>query len=130
VDAASAAPLAEFGATAFLDLLGSHVVLLANEDEARALTGAADPDAAVRALAERTGAAVVKRGAAGAAWSDGTDVVTVPAAPAEVIDTTGAGDAFAAGFLAAGGAGRTAVAAGVALAARAVGQLGARPVFT
>jgi sugar/nucleoside kinase (ribokinase family) len=130
VDAASAAPLEAFGADAFLELLGGGIVLLANEDEALVLTGVADPAEAARLLATRVGAAVVKCGAAGVVWSDGGAPVTVPASPADVLDTTGAGDAFAAGFLAAGGTGVRALEAGVALAARAIAQLGARPEFT
>jgi sugar/nucleoside kinase (ribokinase family) len=127
VDAASAAPLAEYGAAAFLDLIGTSGVLLANEDEALVLAGNDDPSVAVTALASQVGAAVVKRGAAGVVWSAGGEPVAVPAVPADVVDTTGAGDAFAAGFLAAGGSGPDALRAGVALAARAVGQVGARP---
>jgi sugar/nucleoside kinase (ribokinase family) len=69
---------------------------------------------------------VVKLGAGGARWGD----VHVPAEPVQVIDTTGAGDAFAAGFLSARlqGADRAAaLKAGCATAARAVAQVGARP---
>jgi ribokinase len=69
---------------------------------------------------------VVKLGAAGARWGD----VQVPAEPVEVVDTTGAGDAFAAGLLSArlNGADRAAaLKAGCAAAARVVGQVGARP---
>jgi sugar/nucleoside kinase (ribokinase family) len=127
VDAASAAPLAALGASAFFELVGADVVLLANGDEAQVLTGHDDPARAATALASRAGSAVVKCGAAGVVWSAGGEPVTVPAVPSEVVDTTGAGDAFAAGFLAAGGAGVHALEAGVGLAARAVAQLGARP---
>jgi ribokinase len=129
VDAASAAPLAKFGATAFLDLIGSDVLLFANSDEARVLTGSDDPATAAVALAARVGSAVVKRGGDGVVWAAGADPVAVPAVPVEVVDTTGAGDAFAAGFLAAGGSGAEALRAGVSLAARAVAQVGARPHF-
>jgi sugar/nucleoside kinase (ribokinase family) len=76
-------------------------------------------------LGER-GEMAVKLGAGGARWGD----VHVPAVPVEVVDTTGAGDAFAAGLLTArlGGAGRReALEAGCAAAARAVAQVGARP---
>jgi ribokinase len=69
---------------------------------------------------------VVKLGAAGASWGD----VHVPAEPVEVVDTTGAGDAFAAGLLSArlNGADRaTALRAACAAAARVVGRVGARP---
>jgi ribokinase len=69
---------------------------------------------------------VVKLGAAGARWGD----VHVPAEPVAVVDTTGAGDAFAAGFLTArlGGAGvHEALESGCRVAARAVAQVGARP---
>ena len=66
----------------------------------------------------------------GALWTDGSEVVRVAAEPAEVVDTTGAGDAFAAGFLAArlrGAGPEEALGAGCALAARAVSSPGARP---
>ena len=76
-------------------------------------------------LGEREGM-VVKLGAAGARWGS----VRVPAVPVEVVDTTGAGDAFAAGFLTArlsGADPRASLAAGCAAAARAVARVGARP---
>jgi ribokinase len=123
IDAASSGPLRDLGAAPARDLLAGADLLFANADELDAL-GGLDP---VRA---RVGAVVVKDGAAGATWTDGTTSVAVPAAPAEVVDTTGAGDALAAGFLAATLAGAdpaAALAAGVALAARAVSRLGARP---
>jgi ribokinase len=69
---------------------------------------------------------VVKLGAQGARWGD----IHVPAEPVAVIDTTGAGDAFAAGLLGARmkGADRmAALEAGCAAAARVVAQVGARP---
>jgi sugar/nucleoside kinase (ribokinase family) len=69
---------------------------------------------------------VVKLGAGGARWGD----VHVPAVPVEVVDTTGAGDAFAAGFLSAwltGAGPREALQAGCRVAARAVAQVGGRP---
>jgi ribokinase len=72
------------------------------------------------------GEMVVKLGAAGARWGD----VHVPAEPVEVVDTTGAGDAFAAGLLTArlAGADRpAALRAGCATAARAVARVGGRP---
>lgn len=127
VDAASAAPLAKLGSDAFFDLVGTDLVLLANEDEAGVLTGRDDLSEAATVLAAKVGAAVVKCGAAGVLWSAGGEPVAVPAVATRVVDTTGAGDAFAAGFLAAGGSGLDALRAGVALAARAVAQVGARP---
>ena len=68
----------------------------------------------------------VKLGARGARWGD----VAVPAVPVEAVDTTGAGDAFAAGLLTArlaGASRRDALEAGCAAAARAVARVGARP---
>jgi ribokinase len=129
VDASSAAPLRRVGAAAFLDWVRGVDLLLANADEAEVLTGLSSVDAA-RHLARTVGAAVVKLGPAGAVWARGDEVVEVPAAPAEVVDTTGAGDAFAAGLLAAHLAGHDAPAAltqAVRLGARAVGQVGGRP---
>ena len=72
-----------------------------NEDEARALTGEAEP----RLQAERIVAAgaptvVIKRGENGALVRSGDEVFEVPAPPVEVLEPSGAGDAFAAGLVA------------------------------
>jgi ribokinase len=130
VDPASAAPLAAVGPAAFTAWTRGVDLLLPNADEARLLSGEDDPARAAAALAAHYGAVVVSLGAAGALWASGTEVVAVPATPATALDTTGAGDALAAGTLAAwlaGVPGPAAVAAGTALAARAVTHLGARP---
>lgn len=127
VDAASAAPLASFGAERFLDLIGTDLLLFANAQEAEVLTGLAEPAAAAQALALRCGHAIVKRGASGAVWSDGSGVRSVPADDIEVFDSTGAGDAFAAGFLAADGDIAESLANATRLAARVVRHAGARP---
>lgn len=131
VDAASAAPLRR--ASGFLEWVRGTDLLLANAAEARALLPAAGPDADALAgeLARFAGSAVVKLGAAGAVWADASGVVArVPAHPAAVVDPTGAGDAFAAGLLAAWLADAPpaeALAAGARLGALAVSQVGARP---
>lgn len=127
VDAASAAPLTAAGAERFLSWVGSDVLLFANQDEARVLVGHDEPAAAAQELALRCGHAVVKRGASGAVWSDGSGVRSVPAAEVRVFDSTGAGDAFAAGFLAASGDITDALAGATRLAAEAVQHMGARP---
>jgi sugar/nucleoside kinase (ribokinase family) len=115
----------------FLDWAEGAGLVLPNAPEARALTGEADPERAARALAERFGEVVVTLGADGALWTDGAELVRVPAPLVEpVVDSTGAGDAFAAGYLSArmGGAdGKDALKAACALAARAVTTSGARP---
>ena len=129
VDAASAAPLAAFGARRFLGLVG-RALLFANADEAAVLTGLGDPATAAAALARHCGEAIVKAGTRGAVWSDGLDTCAVPAVTAQVVDSTGAGDAFAAGVLAArlGGSGIAAcLAAGARTAALALAHVGARP---
>jgi len=111
---------------------GLGVLLTPNAIEARALTGEADPVAAARALAARTGAPVlVTVGAAGALLVDpgGAGEVELAAPRVDVVDTTGAGDAFngvlAAG-LATGQALEEAARAAVRAASRSVGVAGAR----
>jgi ribokinase len=133
LDPSSAAPLAAVGPGVFLAWAGPVDLLLPNVDEAAALTGAPDPLAAARVLGASAREVVVTLGAGGALWSDGARVVVEHAAPGvAVVDSTGAGDAFAAGFLGAwlGRAGvgpEAALAAGCRLAERAVGRAGARP---
>ena len=105
-------------------------LLLPNALEASTLTGLDDPAGAARALAESVPEVVVTLAEAGALWTDGTKLVRVDAEPAEVVDSTGAGDAFAAGLLAArlrGADVEQSLSAGCALAARAVATAGGRP---
>jgi len=94
--------------------LGHGVLLTPNGLEAAALTGETEPAAAARALARRANAPVVVTvGADGALLADGDGVVEIAAPEVEVVDTTGAGDAFN-GVLAAG----LAAGAGIEEAAR------------
>jgi sugar/nucleoside kinase (ribokinase family) len=73
-----------------------------NSREACFLTGEDDPIEAVRALRTRGAWAVVLKLGADGCWIESADLSEgVPGLPAEVVDTTGAGDAFAAGFIAA-----------------------------
>lgn len=131
VDPASTGPLAGYGVDRFLEDTTGSTLLLPNEDEARLLTGCADAERAGLALAARYRLVAVSLGADGALWVEGTTVVHRPAHPAAVVDTTGAGDAFAAGLLAAwladpGAAPADVLDAGLALAARVVARPGAR----
>ncbi len=113
LDPSSAAPLA--AGPDLLDLSGPVDLLLPNEAEAPFVGPA-------------PGELVITRGAAGATWTDGRRSLAVPARQAPVRDTTGAGDAFAAGFLAGWAEGpEAALALGGALAAEAVAVEGGRP---
>ena len=83
-----------------LELINNYVdIVFANEKEAFALTGL-EPEAALDYIAERCDIAVVKVGAKGAFVQRGKEIVTIPPMKADVVDTTGAGDMWAAGFLA------------------------------
>jgi sugar/nucleoside kinase (ribokinase family) len=73
-------------------------LVFANAEESRALTGLAAPDAA-RELSRRVRIASVTDGANGAYIAAGGEVEHVPARKVRVVDTTGAGDCFNAGFL-------------------------------
>ena len=74
-----------------------------NEGEAAALTGESDPDAMADALLEAgVGHAVIKLGGAGCLLASAAERHRIPAVPGVVpVDTTGAGDTFAAAFIAA-----------------------------
>jgi len=117
----------------FLHLMRSHTVdlIFANEAELHSLYETSDFDTAVAALRADVGAAVVTRSEKGCLviGPDGTEAV--PAFPAErVVDTTGAGDLFAAGFLsglARGADDRDCGRLGALAAAEIIQHLGARP---
>jgi ribokinase len=115
LDGASAAPLAQ--TPEFLRWAGYVDLLLANADEAAALGDAP----AAHEL-------VVKHGSDGAVWASGSRSVEVSAQRADARDTTGAGDAFAAGFLSAWpGPPEPALERATELAALAVARPGGRP---
>jgi sugar/nucleoside kinase (ribokinase family) len=82
------------------DALAGADVLLANHTEAAAMTGLDDPERALARLAEHCPCVVVTLGAGGAIGAVGGETRIVAADPVEVLDTTGAGDSFNAGFLA------------------------------
>lgn len=73
-------------------------IVFANEEEAKALTGL-EPEEALELLASKVEIAVVKIGSKGALAQQGNKKVRVPAIKANCVDTTGAGDLFAAGFI-------------------------------
>ena len=83
-----------------MELVENYVdIVFANEQEAKALTGL-EPEAALHFIADRCQIAVVKVGAKGAFVQRGNEIVSIPPMQADVVDTTGAGDMWAAGFLA------------------------------
>lgn len=75
-------------------------ILFANEDEAKTFTLIEDPVEALHQMASLCDIAIVKVGAKGAYVQHGDKVVKIESMPAKVIDTTGAGDLWAAGFMA------------------------------
>jgi sugar/nucleoside kinase (ribokinase family) len=85
----------------FRRLISEYVdVVFANQEEAKALTGLEDPEEALRDIAGMTDIAVVKLGAKGSIVMRGDEYIPMIAMPAKkVIDTTAAGDYYAAGFL-------------------------------
>jgi sugar/nucleoside kinase (ribokinase family) len=105
--------------------------VLPNEEEALYVADAPDIDSALTKLLELCPAVIIKRGAGGAvAQERGGNRIDVDAMKTEVADTTGAGDSFAGGFIAAKISGSDLTAslkAGVTLAAKCVANIGARP---
>ncbi|ALO15237.1 putative sugar kinase YdjH [Salinivirga cyanobacteriivorans] len=73
-------------------------IVFANEDEAKAFTGK-EPLDALKKIAEEVDYAIVKIGEKGALIQSGEEIVEIEAVGTNVIDTTGAGDLFASGFL-------------------------------
>jgi sugar/nucleoside kinase (ribokinase family) len=106
-------------------------VLLLNEEESIFLTGLIDIERALDYLLEYSEVVVIKRGSLGAiAKARGFDSISVAAISATVIDTTGAGDSFAAGFIEAFASKHdltAAMTAGTELAAQCVAIVGGRP---
>ena len=131
VDPSSVGFLARCGADTFLAWVAGADLIFPNLPEGQFLSGVTDAEEVARVLAPRCGAVVVKQGADGAVMLSADRLDRVAAVPTTVVDTTGAGDAFCAGFLASWTGERqdpdAALAAGTAAASRAVGVVGARP---
>lgn len=132
VDPSSASFLAEVGPQAFLEWTAGAALSFPNQDEATVLTGLDDPQAAAIKLSESYDLVVVTCGFDGAILaSEGVVLGHLDGESVHVVDTTGAGDAFCAGFLASWGTDKSnplaAAAHGITLASNAVGRMGARP---
>ena len=106
-------------------------VLFLNEEESIYLTGSVDIERALDYLLNFSEVVVIKRGSAGAiAKTRGFDSISLPAVATSVVDTTGAGDSFAAGFIASFSKNHdltAALQAGGELAAGCVAIVGGRP---
>ena len=116
---------------AFRELVARDVdILFANEAEITALYEENDFDAAADAARRDVALAALTRSEAGSIILRGAETVEVAAEPTRVVDTTGAGDAYAAGFLAGYTAGRplpTCGRMGSIAAAEVISHYGARP---
>lgn len=117
----------------FIGLMRSGAVdlIFANEHELKALYETADFNTALEALRRDVKRAAVTRSEQGSVMIEGTTTVAVPAAPIEtLVDATGAGDAFAAGFLfgyTQGMGFETAGRLGALAASHVIQKIGARP---
>lgn len=119
----------------FRDLVANHVdVIVANEAELKSLYQLENFDEALVAVRAETGIAAVTRSEKGAVIVSDSETVEVPADPVEtLVDTTGAGDLFAAGFLlglARGASLETCGRLGVMAAAEVISHVGARPLVS
>jgi sugar/nucleoside kinase (ribokinase family) len=128
----SAVPVLEaMGPERFLECTQGADLCFPNLEEGALLGGAKDPDRITQGLLSYYPGVVLKLGVGGALYAsaDG-ERVRLPATPAQVMDTTGAGDALCAGFLAAWLSGvppTEALQRGIELAARVVEQVGGHP---
>ncbi|MDB5079728.1 MAG: hypothetical protein JWP00_1652 [Chloroflexi bacterium] len=131
VDPSSTSLLNQVGPQRFLEWTRGADICFPNMDEGRLLTGETSPEGIVRFLVEWYGEVVLKLGGKGAIWARRNEpVVSVPAVPVQIVDSTGAGDAFCAGFLGEwlkGASPGQALQRGTRLGALVAGQAGARP---
>ncbi|GAA0586107.1 MULTISPECIES: carbohydrate kinase family protein [Actinomadura] len=135
VDGGSSSPLKRMGAEPFLEWTQGARLLVVNAKEAEILTGRDNPEQAAKVLTAWYPQVVIKTGEDGALWytNGRPEPVTVGAEPIDkIVDGTGAGDAFVAGFLPPWLDGKQpadALTAGCRLSAQAMKHLGARPTL-
>lgn len=100
-DVVAPAGLASLSLAAIGEILPHVDIFLPNAEEARALSGETEPHRqAARFLEAGCGTAIITRGAQGALLMTAAQTIEAPAAAMEAVDASGAGDAFAAGFIA------------------------------
>lgn len=130
-DPASVGTMNHLGLASVKNILPKMDIVILNEEEAFYLTGRSDIQLALKELNELVPIVVIKRGSQGAiAIKRNLDSLEVSAKSANVIDTTGAGDAFAAGFIGSWIAKfdlLTALGSAIDLATQCVAIIGARP---
>jgi sugar/nucleoside kinase (ribokinase family) len=129
-DPSSSAYLEELGGSTFLACTRGAAVFLPNLDEGRVLSGKIEPPDVLAVLGEHYPVVALKLGHGGVLVGDGGQVELIAPASSSVVDPTGAGDAFCAGFLASwldGNSATDAAMAGSLLAGRAVATQGGRP---
>jgi len=135
VDGGSSAPLGRVGAEPFLQLTNGASLLFVEPDQGKVLTGRDDPSQAARVLNAWYPQVVMQLGTEGAMMYAGgrPDPIRVSAPPIErIIDSTGAADAFIAGFLPAWLDKKPpgeALASGCRLATQSLSLVGARPML-
>jgi hydroxymethylpyrimidine/phosphomethylpyrimidine kinase len=131
LDPATVGVLMEVGVKAASEWLSFIDTIILNEEESHFLTGKTNPIEAASELLKSVNTVVIKRGSNGAlGQTRGGQLVQVEAKKTTVVNTTGAGDAFAAGFIsiwAKNGALLEALESGTNLAAKCVALVGARP---
>ena len=131
LDPATVGVLIEVGVEAALGWLEFIDTIILNEEESHFLTGKKNPVDAASELLKYVKTVVIKRGSNGAlAQTRGGQLVQVEAKKTTVINTTGAGDAFAAGFISIWAKNEPlidALESGANLAAKCVALIGARP---
>lgn len=132
VDPGSAGYIADFGVKRFLDAIDGAHVIFPNLDEGRLLTGETDAAHVADALTAQFAVVALTLGPDGVMLAQrGASARRVPALTSKIIDPTGAGDAFAAGFISSYSRdrdARTAAKAGVRIATRALAVIGGRPL--
>jgi sugar/nucleoside kinase (ribokinase family) len=132
IDPASEGFLREAGTSTFISWTRGASLIVANYDEAFALSGVPDLNEQVRNLGAHYDRVVVKRGAMGAVLGDAGGIrLTASAPPVDVVDTTGGGDAFIGAFIASeirGESEQACLSAGVEAGTRAVQELGGQPL--
>jgi len=130
VDPASGEFLREVGADNFLAWTKGATILFPNEEEAAVLASSTEPKTQCARLAKHYPLVVIKRGASGGEAVEGERRWRIKAPKVEAVDTTGAGDAFVAAFLASRLSGadiQPALERAAAASAAALTRVGGRP---